>query len=267
MYKDFFQLKERPFSKTPDPRYLYLSRSHREALARLLHAVEEREMILLTGDIGCGKTTLSRALMDELDETARVALLTNPRLSPLEFLHSLVAKLGSESPADNRIGLLEQIEQQLYRLFQQGIMPVLIIDEAHLIPHRDTFEEIRLLTNFQLDDGNMLAVIFLGQPELRQRLAHPVYEPLRQRIGLQFNVGPLSLEETAAYVDHRVRCAGSPTRIFREDAIGELYKFSSGIPRRINQAAALALLEAFGRGVREIDAAIIAEVVVELTGI
>lgn len=267
MYKEFFNLKERPFSKTPDPLYLYPSRSHREALARLLHAVEEREMILLTGAIGCGKTTLSRALMDELGDTARIALLTNPRLSPLEFLYSLAVRFGVPDPASDRPGLLDQIEQTLYELFRQGCLPVLIIDEAHLIPHRDTFEEIRLLTNFQLDDGNLLSVIFLGQPELRKRLAHPVYEPLRQRIGLQFNVGPLSLEETAAYLRHRIRCAGGSDEIFMDDAVSELYRFSGGVPRRINQAASLALLEAFGREQRQVDSDIIVEVAEELSGI
>jgi len=267
MYKEFFKFKARPFSKTPDPFYLYQSASHREALARLLHAVEEREMILLTGDIGCGKTTLSRALIDELGETAKVALLTNPRLSPLEFLYSVASKFGVISPASDRLGLLEQVEQILYDLYRKGCVPVLIIDEAHLIPHRDTFEEIRLLTNFQLDDGNLLSVIFLGQPELRHRLAHPVYEPLRQRIGLQFDVGPLNLVETVAYLRHRIHCAGGHEDIFRDDAIAELHKFSNGVPRRINQAASLALLEAFGREQRYVDSTIVAEVVAELTGI
>ncbi len=267
MYREFFQLKERPFSKTPDPLYLYPSRTHKEALARLLYAVEEREMILLTGDIGCGKTTLSRALIDELDGIAKVALLTNPRLSPLEFLYSLAVKFGVAEPAQDRLGLLEQIEQVLYRLFRSGCVPVLIVDEAHLIPHRDTFEEIRLLTNFQLDDGNLLSVIFIGQPELRQRLAHPVYEPLRQRIGLQFNIGPLNLEETRAYICHRLRCAGGTADIFLDPAVVELHRFSDGVPRRINQAASLALLEAFGRGEPQIGSGIIKEVVAELSGI
>ena len=267
MYREFFQLKERPFSKTPDPLYLYPSRIHKEALARLLYAVEEREMILLTGDIGCGKTTLSRALIDELGGTAKVALLTNPRLSPLEFLYTLANKFGVSEPAQDRLGLLEQIEQILYDLFRRGCVPVLIVDEAHLVPHRDTFEEIRLLTNFQLDDGNLLSVIFIGQPELRQRLAHPVYEPLRQRIGMQFNIGPLSLEETRAYMGHRLRCAGGTADIFLDDAVVELHRFSDGVPRRINQAASLALLEAFGREEQQIGSEIIREVVAELSGI
>ena len=267
MYRDFFQLRERPFSKTPDPQYLFPSRSHREALARLLHAVEEREMILLTGGIGCGKTTVSRALMDELGVRARVALLTNPRLSPLEFLCRIAVLFGISDPAPQRLGLLDQIEEALYALFRQGKMPVLVIDEAHLIPHRDTFEEIRLLTNFQLDDGNLLSVIFLGQPELCKRLAHPVYEPLRQRIGLQFNIGPLSLEETGEYLQHRLRCAGGMVDLFLPDAVAALHAFAQGVPRRINQAASLALLEAYGRNQTMIDADIVAEVVGELSGI
>lgn len=267
MYREFFRLKERPFSKTPDPHYLYPSRSHREALARLLHAVEERDMILLTGDIGCGKTTLSRALMDELDGSARVALLTNPRLSPLELLTAMALRFGIESPRGDRVGLLEQIEAVLYELFESGRIPVLIIDEAHLIPHRDTFEEIRLLTNFQLDDGNLLSVIFLGQPELRQRLSHPVYEPLRQRIGLQFNVGPLSEDETRAYVQHRIRSAGGEGRIFDDAALKEIFHCSGGVPRRINQLAALALLEAFGREQYRIGAETIAAVADELANL
>lgn len=267
MYKDFFQLQERPFSKTPDPQYMFPSRSHREALARLLHAVEEREMILLTGDIGCGKTTLSRALLDELGDSVAVALITNPRLSPLELLHSIAARFGVQNPATDRLGLLEQLEQVLYGLFRSGRLPVLIIDEAHLIPHRDTFEEIRLLTNFQLDDGNLLAVVFMGQPELRQRLAHPAYEPLRQRVGLQYKLGPLSLAETSDYLRHRIRCAGGKEDIFLEEAVRELHAFAQGVPRRINQAASLALLEAYGRESRKVDAAILTEVVAELSGI
>lgn len=267
MYNDFFQFNERPFSKTPDPRFMFPSRCHREALARLLHAVEEREMILMTGDIGCGKTTISRALMDELGETANIALITNPRLSPLEFLYCLAQRFGVSSPATDRPGLLVQIEQVLFDQFRKGIFPVLILDEAHLIPHRDTFEEIRLLTNFQLDDGNLLSVIFMGQPELRQRLAHSVYEPLRQRIGLQFNIGPLSLEETGAYIRHRIHCVGGREDIFTREAITEIFRFSGGIPRRINQVASLALLEAYGRESLLIGADIVTEVSAELSGI
>lgn len=264
MYKSFYGLTERPFSKTPDPRYLYFSKGHREALARLLHAVEERDIILLTGGIGCGKTTLSRALMDELDEQYLVVLLTNPRLSPLEFLRTLAFRLDVEAPAEFKSELLEQLGARLYQLYREGIHPVLIVDEAQLIPHKDTFEEIRLLTNFQLDDGNLLSVVLMGQPELRTRLAHPVYEPLRQRIGIHFDLGPLGEEEAGAYLRHRISCAGGNENIFLDEAIRAIVLFTQGIPRKINQVAALALLEGFGRGCERIGPEIIDEVVAEL---
>ncbi|HKJ05082.1 MAG TPA: AAA family ATPase [Geopsychrobacteraceae bacterium] len=264
MYKSFYGLTERPFSKTPDPRFLFYSKGHREALARLLHAVEERDIVLLTGGIGCGKTTLSRALMDELDDKYLVVLLTNPRLTPLEFLRTLAFRLHIEKPAEFKSELLEQLGKQLYQLYQEKTHPVLIIDEAQLVPHKDTFDEIRLLTNFQLDDGNLLSVILMGQPELRTRLGHEVYEPLRQRIGIHFALGPLDEEESAAYLQHRVHCAGGSEDLFQPDAIKEIARFTGGVPRKINQVAALALLEGFGRGCARIDTGIITEVISEL---
>ncbi|PLX90717.1 MAG: ATPase [Desulfuromonas sp.] len=265
MYKAFFGLTERPFSKTPDPKYLYLSKGHREALARLQHAVEERDIILLTGAIGCGKTTLSRALMDELDSGFQVILLTNPRLSPLEFLRTLAFRLDIVKPAEYKSELLEQLGERLYQLYRESIHPVLIIDEAQLIPHKDTFDEIRLLTNFQLDDGNLISVVLMGQPELRSRLAHPVYEPLRQRIGIHFALGPLSESEIGAYLEYRILCAGGTGDIFQQDAVSAIARFTGGTPRKINQVAALALLEGFGRDCSRIDAKIVAAVVEELS--
>lgn len=267
MYKTFFGFQARPFAKTPDPQYLYLSRSHREALARLLHAVEERDMILLTGGIGCGKTTLSRALIDELDQSYKIVLLTNPRLSPLEFLRTLALRLGVDAPSSNKSALLEQLAEQLYLFYQQKIYPVLIVDEAQLIPHKDVFDEIRLLTNFQLDDCNLVSVVLMGQPELVKRLSHPVYEPLRQRIGIQFELQPLRSEEVGSFLEHRLLTAGGPPDLFQPDAVTALSRHSAGIPRRINQLASLALLEAFGRGQLKVDAKIIEHVAEELEGL
>ncbi len=264
MYEAFYGLNERPFSKTPDPRFLFLSRKHREGLARLAFSVEERDLVLLTGEIGCGKTTLSRALMDELDESYRVLLIVNPRLTPVEFLRTLALRLGLVEASRTRIDLLEQIGAELVRLYQKGICPVLVIDEAQLVPYKETFDEIRLLTNFQLDDRNLLSVVLMGQPELRKRLAHRAYEPLRQRVGMQYDLGPLTLEETAGYLDHRLRVAGGAPGLFTAEAVEKIYRYAGGIPRKINHAATLALLEGFGREARSLDATVIAAVMTEL---
>lgn len=264
MYEAFYGFRERPFSKTPDPRFLFLSRCHREALARLQYAVEERDMVLLTGEIGCGKTTLSRALTDTLDEQYRVMLIINPRLTPLEFLRNLGLRLGIADPARFKTDLLEQIGSALYGFYEQGICPVLVVDEAQLVPHKETFDEIRLLTNFQLDDRNLLCVVLIGQGELRQRLRHRAYEPLRQRIGMQYDLQPLDRGELAEYLDFRVVTAGGTPGLFSAGAIDQLYRYSGGIPRKINHAASLALLEGFGREARVIDEAVLESVMLEL---
>ncbi len=224
-------------------------------------------MILLVGGIGCGKTTLSRALLDELGEQYQTVLLTNPRLSPFEFLQTLALRLGIDAPAMNKAALLEQLGSRLYSLYRQQRHPVLLIDEAQLVPHRDMFDEIRLLTNFQLDEVNLISVVLMGQLELLKRLAHPAYEPLRQRVGIQYVLGPLQPKEIGPYLQHRLQTAGCQGRIFTEAAVAEIGRCSQGIPRRINQLASLALLEGFGRQQRQIDAEIVAAVADELVGL
>ena len=264
MYETYFGLKERPFSKTPDPRVLFLSRGHREALARMQYAVEERDLVLLTGEIGCGKTTLSRALMDALDDSFKVVCLINPRLTPLEFLSSLARHLGVADPARSKVDVLEQIGKILFEYYENGKTPVVVIDEAQLVPHKETFDEIRLLTNFQLDDRNLISVVLMGQPELRRRLKHRAYEPLRQRIGMQYDLKPLNLEETAEYLDFRIVKAGGRPGLFSVAAVAVIFAYSTGIPRMINHAASLALLECFGRGEDRVEEAVMDAVMLEL---
>jgi len=266
MYEAYFGLQERPFSKTPDPRFLFLSKGHREALARMQYAVEERDLVLLTGEIGCGKTTLSRALMDALDDSFKVVCLINPRLTPLEFLSSLARHLGVTEPARFKVDLLEQIGKLLFEYYENDMTPVVVIDEAQLVPHKETFDEIRLLTNFQLDDRNLISIVLMGQPELKQRLRHRAYEPLRQRIGMQFELTPLSQAETSEYLDFRVVTAGGRPGLFSEEAVAAVYSYSNGTPRMINHAASLALLECFGRGEARIEQNVIDAVMLELGG-
>jgi type II secretory pathway predicted ATPase ExeA len=264
MYKDFYRLKERPFSKTPDPRFLYLSKGHREALARLQYVIEEREMALLTGEIGCGKTTLSRALMDSMGESCRFCFIVNPRLNSLEFLRSIARALLSVPPADDKEGLLNQIADALFMLHNEGVCPVVIIDEAQLIPDSEIFDEIRLLTNYQLDDRNLLSVILMGQPELRNMLANPVFEPLKQRITMHYHLSPLERDDILDYLDYRLEVAGGAAGLFTPDSVQRIYELSGGVPRRINLIATNAILEGYGRDLSMIDAEIIDAVASEL---
>jgi type II secretory pathway predicted ATPase ExeA len=251
-YESFFGFATKPFGKTPDPSFLYESPQHREALARLEYAVEEKELALLVGDIGSGKTTLSRALIDRLGDTRPVVLLINPRLTPTQLLRSIAAGLGLPS-ARFRNEILDQIHTKLFELYEAGREPVLIIDEAQLVPSKATFDEIRLLTNFQLDDQNLLSVLLIGQPELEARLDRLAYAPLRQRIGMRYRLGPLSLEETIEYIEHRIRVGGGARNPFSRAAMEEIYTASGGVPRLINTLATTALLDAFGEDAETID--------------
>ena len=264
MYEEFYGLREKPFSKTPDPRFLYQGRKHAEALARLQLAVEEMDIVLLTGDIGSGKTTLSRALIDSLGERYHVVLIINPRLSPMQLLQTVALRLGVDEELHARHGILEGINARLYEIYEAGKRTAVIIDEAQLVPGKDTFEELRLLTNFQLDDRNLLSLVLIGQTELKARLAKRPYRALRQRIGLQYHLGALDRQETGEYVAHRLHVAGRDWPLFDDGAIQEIFRVSDGVPRLINTLAGNALLEGFGRGAAVITEEIVEDVAEEL---
>src|SRR5512145_3284142 len=260
MYEKWYGLEERAFRKTPDPRYLYMGDSYEEALERLSFAVEEMDLALLTGEVGSGKTLLTRALIDRLGERFEVGMVLNPRLSPRQFLRAVARELGVASPCFHANDLHDQIHARLLELDHAGRAALLIVDEAHLIPGRPTFEEIRLLTNFQLDERNLVAIVLVGQPELRARLHHRAYRPLTQRIGADFHLPPLDAAGTAAYVDHRLSVAGARSAIFTPRAIDALHDGSGGIPRVINQLATATLIEGMARGVREVNEGVVAAV-------
>jgi type II secretory pathway predicted ATPase ExeA len=245
MFREFFGLRARPFGKTPNPAFLYESGQHREALARLEYAVDEKDLALLVGDVGSGKTTLSRVLIDRIGDSRPIVLLINPLLTPSQLLRSIASGLGLE-PKYFRNDLLDQIYTKLFELYEEGREPVIMIDEAQLIPKKATFEEIRLLTNFQLDDENLMTVILIGQPELDERLGHRAYRALRQRIGIRYSLGALDEDETMDYVAHRIRVAGAESNPFTIEAMKAIHRFSAGVPRLINTIATTALLDAFG---------------------
>jgi len=262
MYEEFFGFRQRPFGKTPNPAFLFESAQHAEALARLEYAVDEKELALLVGEVGSGKTTLSRALIDRVGDSRPVILLINPRLSPLQLLRSIATGLSLE-PARRRDDLLGQIHSALYELYEKKREPVLIIDEAQLIPSKATFDEIRLLTNFQLDDENLLSVLLIGQPELERRLDRAAYAPLRQRIGIRYSLSALDEGESVQYLQHRLMVAGSKENPFTVEAMRLIHLRSGGIPRLMNTIANTALLDAFGDEVRLVDAERVAAAVRE----
>jgi type II secretory pathway predicted ATPase ExeA len=255
MYREYFGLREKPFRKTPDPRYLFRSEAHEEALEQLLFAVEEMELALLTGEVGSGKTLLTRALVDQVGDRHEVGMILNPRLPPRQFLSAVAAELGVVEPKFRSHELHDQIHERLLALDEAGRPALLIVDEAHLIPGRATLEEIRLLTNFQLDDRNLIAVVLVGQPELRARLEHKAFRPLTQRIGADFHLRPLDAEEAREYVRHRLAVAGGAADLFSDAAIDRLHEASEGIPRVLNHLATQALLEAMARGLAAVDEA------------
>jgi len=264
MYEEFYGLRLRPFTKTPDPKFLFMSRAHEEALARLQYAVEEKDLILLTGDVGCGKTTLTRALIDALGEKYRIILIINPRLTPSQFLRTVAKRFDIDVPSNFKDDLLDAIYSKVYEDYQAGITPVIIIDEAQLIPSKETFEEIRLLTNFQLDDANLLTLILVGQPDLRRRLNHKTYLPLKQRIGLFYHLGPIGEDEIKGYVEYRLKVGGREEALFTDEALKVLHTYSGGIPRLINSMATAALLSGIGHEFRIIERQLVDEAAREM---
>jgi type II secretory pathway predicted ATPase ExeA len=195
--------------------------------------------------------------VDRLGDKYEIAMILNPRLSPRQLLRALASEIGVEDPRFHTTDLQAQIHDRLLELDEAGRAALLIVDEAHLIPGKATFEEIRLLTNFQLDDRNLIAVVLVGQPELRERLRHRAYRALTQRIGAQFHLTPLTSLGTLAYLRHRLTVAGAPRFLFEEGAVQLLHEASGGLPRVLNQLATEALIEGMARDVIEIDRGVV----------
>lgn len=262
---DFFGLKQKPFSKTPDPAFVYLSKEHREALARMQYGAEEKEIIVVTGEIGCGKTTLSRKLLDLFDDSFAPYVMINPRGTASQFLRNIVKGFSGCEPRHFKKDLMEQIYEILFSYYEKGKTPVLIIDEAQLISSKNIFEEIRLITNFQLDDENLISIILLGQPELKDKMKRGNWEAFRQRVGFFYHLGPLKEEEIVKYIDHRMKVAGAKQNPFTTDSSKKIFYYSKGIPRVINHIAQNALLIAFAKEKKYIDTHIVDEAAMEYT--
>ena len=267
MYTEFFGLNEKPFAITPDPRYLYMSVRHADALAHLIYGISESGgFIQLTGEVGTGKTTLIRSLLEQLPAKAEIALILNPQLSRLEFLQVICQELRIPAAADDSVrARVDALNGYLLRAYAEARRIVLIVDEAQALTP-ELLEQIRLLTNLETPKKKLLQIILIGQPELRDLLARPEMRQVAQRITGRYHLEPLSKEDTALYVNHRMKVAGAQRDVFTPPAIRLLYRRSRGIPRLINVVADRALLAGYTRDQRVVDRALVVSAAAEVFG-
>ncbi len=269
MYHDFFGLKEPAFSIAVNPRYLFMSDQHREALAHLLYGIQNGGFVMLTGEVGTGKTTIIRCLLEQLPPNTDMAIILNPMGSAPELLSTICDELGVGYIADELTvkNLTDALNQFLLDNHRKGRKTVVLIDEAQLLKV-PVLEQIRLLTNLETTTAKLLQIMLVGQPELKKLLARPALRQLSQRITARFHLEALSLPETKAYIAHRLKIAGLPDhqRPFNDAMIKKIHQFSGGIPRLINVICERLLLGAYAQNHHRIDNQIFAEAVKEVAG-
>jgi len=265
MYENFYKLNARPFNVTPDPRFLFLSESHKEALANLLYGIQERKgFVLLTGEVGTGKTTLLHTLIGRLEEDTKTAFIFNTRLGPRDFFQYMFEEFGLPFESRSKSECLLALNSFLIDRLRKGKNTVLIIDEAQNLDPT-ILEEIRLMSNLETPTEKLIQILLVGQPELAEKLSLPELRQLRQRISVRYNIRPLSREETRAYVIARLRIAGNPhDKIFDEDAVDVVFKLSGGIPRLINLVCDSALLAGYARGEKQLSSELVMDSVRDL---
>lgn len=255
MYQSYFGLNEAPFSIAPAPRYLFMSQRHQEALAHLLYGISgEGGFVLLTGEVGTGKTTICRCLLEQIPETCDVAYIFNPKLTVEELLSTICVEFGIACPPGNASikVFVDHINAHLLDGHARGRHAVLIIDEAQNLS-ADVLEQMRLLTNLETSERKLLQIILLGQPELLAMLEKQELRQLAQRIVARYHLGPLTKPEVATYVRHRLEVAGTQRPLFAASTLGLLYRLSGGVPRVINVLCDRALLGAYARGKERVD--------------
>ncbi len=269
MYEQYWGLNEPPFTLTPDPRFLYMSRAHEDALMMLHYAITRNKgAAMLSGEIGLGKTTISRKLLETLDPVQyKIVLIVNPILTPTQILQEVLSQLDVEANSRNRQVLVQRLHLALLECYDKGIKVVIMIDEAHLIRSLATFEELRLLLNCQMNDQFLISLVLLGQKELVPKI-HKV-PALEQRLAVRHQIKPLDIHDTGELILHRLRVAGysgekSP---FTPEAIHQIHKISHGAPRVIIQLADNAMLMAMARKEKMIDGFLTHEVAEEFSGV
>lgn len=255
MYKQHFGFKELPFSIAPDPRFLYMSEQHREALAHLVYGMNaDGGFVLLTGEVGTGKTTVCRCMLEQIPESADISFILNPKMTVGELLATFCDELGIVYPEGNQSVkvFVDRINAYLLDAHARGRKTILIIEEAQNLGP-DVLEQIRLLTNLETNRQKLLQIIMIGQPELKEILSRPELRQLSQRITARYHICPLTKSEVGAYVGYRLSVAGSKSKLFPDSIIGKLYQMSFGIPRLINVICDRALLGAYVQGKDTVD--------------
>ncbi len=256
MYQDYFGFSEMPFHVTPNPRFLFLSPTHEEALQHLRYGINDKKgFIVLTGEVGCGKTTLCRQLLEELEkrEDVDTALLLNPRVSETQLLRAIMKELGEEVKARSKNDLLDKMNDLLLERIEAGREIVVIIDEAQNLSF-EVMEMLRMLSNLETYDQKLLQIILMGQPELSAKLKEERLRQFRQRVLVHYDLQPLNAREVELYISHRLTRAGSNGRIqFTTHALRKIARSSLGIPRMINNICDKALLSTFIRNGNEVN--------------
>ena len=261
MYLSHYGLAEPPFAITPDPRFVFLGERHRDALAHLLYGIGQGGsggFVQLTGEVGTGKTTLCRLVLGQLPADVRIALVLNPKQTPLELLESVCAELQVPQ-ATRRRSLKTQVDalnEYLLQAYADGLRVVLMIDEAQELS-RELLEQVRLLTNLETDTQKLLQIVLIGQPELRETLARPGLRQLAQRITARYHLTPLQPAETAAYLRHRLSVAGASAFPFEDKAVARLHALSGGVPRLLNVLGDRALVAGYVHGRQRVDARLV----------
>lgn len=260
MYLEYWEFNKFPFENVPDPDFFYLSKSHEEALTRLIYAAEMRKGgAMLSGEIGCGKTTLSKVYIKELSEdNYDIGLIINPKLESKEFLQEILYQFDINDVPDTKVKCLRALNDKMLDNMKANKETILIVDEAQLLD-KSTFEEIRLLLNFQLNNRFLLTIILLGQPELKHKVKN--IEQLDQRIAIKYHLTPFNLEETFQYIIFRQKKAGKEDNVFSSEAMEKIYEHSDGVPRKINNLCDLSLLIGFSTNEKAIDSNIVENII------
>ena len=264
IYQTYWGLKEPPFENVPNRKVFFRSSQHEEALSRLMYAVENRKgAAMLTGEVGSGKTTISQVMGESLPQDRYlVRTITNPALSPLDLLRSILYEIGVETDSDSKFFLLTKLHDRLQEKQKLGIRTILVVDEAHLIQQRDSLEELRMLLNMQFEHQFLVTLIILGQPPLLLRIETLL--PLKERISVKYHLKPLDLKDTVRYILFRLKSAGAERGIFTREAIFPLYEYSRGIPLRINNLCDRCMLIGMMKNAGAIDTGIVNEAIAEL---